>query len=131
MKKTFLLFLTAVLLSVASAFAQGGTTGPLTWNISGNTLTISGTGAMPDYEQDGAPWYSYRSSIYTIVLQNGIETIGNNAFYHCFNLTSVTIPNSITSIGSKAFWSCYALASATIPQNVTSIGGGAFSVVIV
>ena len=30
-------------------YAQGGTTGPLTWKIENYILTISGNGEMPDY----------------------------------------------------------------------------------
>ena len=72
MKRHLLLLITAVLFSVASAFAQGGTTGPLTWNISGGTLTIAvtsgGTGAMPDYEFGNTPWGVYYASINSVIL---------------------------------------------------------------
>ena len=144
-------FLTAImLLSMTSAFAQGGTAGPLTWNISGGTLTISGNGAMPDYDAGGnkAPWYQYHENIYTVVIETGVTSIGHWAFYlcdymtsaiisnsvtsigfyafvHC-GLTSITIPNSITTIGEEAFSSCISLTSITIPNSVTTIGSRAF-----
>ncbi|MDR1682198.1 MAG: leucine-rich repeat domain-containing protein, partial [Candidatus Symbiothrix sp.] len=59
----------AMLLGTASIFAQRGRTGPLTWNLSKGTLTISGIGAMPDYNGN-APWDSYHSSITTVAIEN-------------------------------------------------------------
>ncbi|MDY4513050.1 MAG: leucine-rich repeat domain-containing protein [Paludibacteraceae bacterium] len=61
---------------------------------------------------------------YTI--QEGVTSIGEEAFYCCFGLTSVTIPNSVTSIGKEAFYLCRRLTSVTIPNSVTSIGKEAF-----
>ena len=57
--KTLLLFFAAVLFSITTAFSQGGTTGPLTWsyNVTDSTLTITGNGAMPDYNYpNNVPW---------------------------------------------------------------------------
>jgi len=130
MKKiTKIFILLAILgLSISSVFAQGGTTGPLTWELNGNTLTISGNGAMPDYSaynDEYAPWSPYQLSIYTVVVQTGVTTIGSEAFYPCINLTSVTIPNSVISIGDWAFSSSN-LVSVTIPNSVISIGDWAF-----
>ena len=59
-------------------------------------------------------------------IPNSVTSIGNNAFYNCFTLTSVTIPNSVTSIGDYAFSSCTGLTSIKISNNVTNIGGKAF-----
>ncbi|MCL2510770.1 MAG: leucine-rich repeat domain-containing protein [Bacteroidales bacterium] len=133
MKKKFLCFGLAVLLSMASAFAQvGGETGPLTWVLEDGTLTISGEGEMPGYSHDApmnwnpAPWYVYRASIHTVVIESGVTRIGNCAFYYCGNLASITIPNSVTSIGSFAFADCYILTSITIPTTVKTIGWAAF-----
>ena len=100
----------------------------LTWELSCNSvLTISGTGAMADYEYSIVPWYDYRSSIKSIVIDDGVTSIGDYAFGSCSSLTSVTIPNSVTSIGEDAFWACSKLTSVTIPNSVTSIGNSAFS----
>jgi len=119
-KKVIILFV-ATLMSVASVFAQGGTTGPLTWQLTGTapnfTLTISGEGEMPDYDinYDLPPWYEYRESIIAVVIENGVVTIGAQAFYYC-NALSVTIPNSVTTIGNGAFRACEALTSITLPK---------------
>jgi len=125
-QKHILILLPALCFLSLGAFTQGGTTGPLTWNISDNTLTISGNGIMPDY-YSYAPWYPYRESIHTVVMENGVANIAFRAFCFCNNLTSVTIPNSVTSIGECAFEHCSSLTSVTIPNSVTSIGGVAFS----
>ena len=102
----------------------------LTWTLDSNgVLTISGTGAMENYKFDSgvyAPWYSYRDSIVAAVMEDGVTTIGNSAFYNCSNLASVTIPESVTVIEWGAFHSCAGLMSVTIPDGVTSIGAVAF-----
>jgi len=127
MKKKILLLAVAMLLTAASALAQGGTAGPLTWNLDNGTLTISGEGAMPDYEIfSDIPWWEYRESIYTIVIEAGVTTIGNVAFIRCSNLTLITIPNSITNIGLYAFRECGNLISITIPDGVITIERGTF-----
>ncbi len=56
----------------------------------------------------------------------GLTSIGDLAFYSCWNLTSVTIPSNVTSIGNSAFDGCSGLTSVTIPNSVTSIGNSAF-----
>jgi len=90
MKKKLLFLLIALLLSRAGAFAQGGTIEFLTWEINNDTLTISGGGAIPDYDWDNfAPWYEYREAIHIIVIKNGIANIGKFAFYACNNLTTI------------------------------------------
>ena len=127
MRKNLLLLITAVLLSMANAYAQGGTTGPLTWNLNNGALTISGNGAMPDYEEKGAPWYDYREAIDTVIIVNGVTTIGNYAFLYCYNLYSVTIPTSVTSIGGSAFFYCEWLHLTTIPNSIKNIGSFAFA----
>ena len=66
-------------------------------------------------------------NITSVVIPDGVTSIGNNAFQYCYNLTSVTIPDSVTSIGESAFSRCYNLTSVTIPDSVTSIGNNAFS----
>ncbi len=102
----------------------------LVWWFDGNTLTISGTGTMAEKEnwnRKTTPWYSHVSSIQTVILEDGVTTIGNCAFSDCMRLTAVTIPESVISIRSSAFSGCVGLTSITIPDSVTSIGSYAFS----
>ena len=97
------------------------------WSLGNGTLTISGTGDMDDFSYpDYAPWYSSRSSIKTVIIKNGVTSIGDYAFRNCASLTSVTIPEGVTSIGAYAFHWCESLESVTIPSSVTSIGDSAF-----
>ena len=101
----------------------------VTWTLTADgTLTISGTGAMTDYTYDSrSPWYSCRTYIKRVVMQQGVTSIGDHAFWDCSGLTSVTIPDGVTSIGDSAFSGCAALTSVTIPEGVTSIGDSVFS----
>ena len=101
----------------------------VTYTLAGGNLTISGTGAMQNWSSasnNSAPWYNDSASINKIVINSGVTSIGNWAFYGCKNLTSVTIPDSVTSIGKDAFRRCDALTSVVIPGFVTSIGDRAF-----
>jgi hypothetical protein len=99
----------------------------LTWTLCDGVLTISGSGAMANWAStDLVPWASYSESILSVVLADGITSIGNTAFMNCTALTSIDIPNSITSIGVNAFAGCSSLHDITIPNTVASIGWGAF-----
>ena len=143
MKKRLLsILLTAVLLLCAVPLGLGlvdtayaaetvssGTCGDnVTWRLSDDgTLTISGKGDMADYNSGTAPWYSVRSQIKSVVIERGVTSIGNDAFYGCDALTGVTIPGSVTRIEDYAFSDCSSLTSVTIPNSVTYIGYWAFS----
>jgi hypothetical protein len=106
----------------------------LTWTLDGeHTLTISGIGNMKNFSYRGAPWYSYSFSntfnrwiITSVVILDGVTSIGDYAFQSCDGVTSVEIPNSVTSIGFQAFGGCSKLPSIEIPNSVTSIGSLAF-----
>ncbi len=101
------------------------------WDLyDSGTLVISGYGDMTDYSSSSsrrAPWYNSRNSINRIVINNGITSIGDYAFYECYSLTSITIPDSVTTIGDYAFSVCESLTSITLPNSVTSLGVSAFS----
>ena len=101
---------------VASGYCGGEGDGTnLTWELdSSGVLTISGTGAMEDYPGEGSPWYNKRSSLKTVVINDGVTYIGEAAFYGCDALTSVSIPNSVTSIKSFTFYRCASLTSITV-----------------
>lgn len=71
--------------------------------------------------------YAFESSnITSIILPNGLTSIGEGTFWHCTRLASISIPNSVTSIGYCAFFENYKLISITIPNSVTSIDDKAF-----
>ena len=100
----------------------------LTWTLDADgMLTISGTGAMKDYDyyyNNSSPVCD-NSNVKKVVIEDGVTSIGNWAFCNCTSLTDITIPDSVTSIGDSAFYGCD-LTSITIPSSVTSIGDSAF-----
>ncbi len=100
----------------------------LYWNITENTLTIFGTGAMYDYKLEASPWYTHKESLKTLVLEEGMTYIGEYAFYNCSDFTGdLIIPNSVTSIGICAFYECSGFTgSLIIPNSVTTIDNYAF-----
>ena len=97
-----------------------------------DVLVISGTGKMQDYEMDYncAPWKQYvLTGSVKLFLNNGVESIGNNAFAYCEGLTgNALLPDSLTNIGCMAFQSCAKLVGTlVIPESVTNIEYDAFS----
>ena len=108
----------------------------LTWVLDeSGTLTISGTWKMFDYNTSpndegvfvpNAPWRDYYKSIKSVVIEEGVTSIGNCAFVNCANIASVTIPDSVTSIGRAAFMACRSLTNVTIGSGVQTINASAF-----
>ena len=95
----------------------------LTWELADDgTLTISGSGDMWDFESGNAPWAAFLPSITTIILPEGLTSIGSEAFDGCWNLTSVSIPEGVTRIGDWAFQDCDELLTFTIPASVSELG---------
>ena len=86
-------------------------------------LTVSGTGNM--YNSQSLPTDLIKT-IKTVVIEDGVTSIGDDAFYNCTGLTSVVIGNSVKSIGNYAFYNCTGLTSVVIGNSVKSIGSDAF-----
>ena len=107
----------------------------LTWTLDdAGTLTISGVGGMrsyrpPNYDVEDfiySPWMGSQR-IKTVVIQNGVTHIGDQAFCGCKSLTRVIIPDSVTDIGDVTCSGCTGLTSITIPDGVSYIGYCTFS----
>ena len=100
----------------------------LTWKLTcDGVMTISGTGGMMNYtDKDVAPWQSNRSSIRSIIIDDGVTSIGDYAFYSCSSMKEVSIPNSVTNINYRSFMKCSGLDSINIPIGVTNISTQAF-----
>lgn len=123
-----------------SVFPPAGADGvcgeKLSWTLKNHVLTISGSGAMYDYvgSKDGSsgelpPWSSLLGEnevgIQSVVVEEGVTTIGDFAFFLELDLAEVSLPSTLKSIGTSAFgWS--GLSSLTLPEGLTSIGEGAF-----
>ncbi len=90
------------------------------WSLSEDgILTITGTGAIKDFEDGAERWNGLESKITEVHIANGITRIGKNAFYECTQLVHVEIGNSVEEIGVRAFSKCTSLKS----MDTTSEGG--------
>ena len=158
MKRFISLFMTVIMIfsvvistDMLSVSATDNSNIKWSFNSKTGTLTISGAGKMDDYNEHDikAPWKKYNNYMTNIIIENGITSIGNYAFWcsetfnitipnsvknigkgafaYCKNLTNVTIPNGVTSINYDTFDFCSSLTNITIPNSVTSIDNYAFS----
>lgn len=118
--------------------SSSGTDRNITWRLTKDgTLYISGTGKMPDYgytyESPGnyvtipAPWEEVKDKIKKAIIEEGICSVGNNAFNECTELLNIQLPSTITSIGESAFSLCTALKNITLPNKIQTVSANQFS----
>ena len=136
----------AILSSFTTAATEGdfGVNSCLHWEVStgvlsGKTLTISGTGAMPDFDFPNgnlAPWWNYEAlgmltsfgnfklegELKKVVIKDGVTNVSNYALFFLPAATQVTLPDSVTSIGRYGIAMCSKLTGLSIPKGVTGIG---------
>lgn len=107
--------------------ASGNLKNGLSWALyNDGKLEISGNGAMQDFSSaSAAPWS--KAKVQTVVLENGVISIGKHAFSNCVNLTSITIPEGITEIGAEAFRGCTNLDSIQLPASLKTVQQNVFS----
>ena len=113
----------------------GGTSLTIGEQFLSDVTQLDLTGAVTD--ADGTPYtitalgveafWNCGSYLTAITLPDGLESIGNKAFYSCSSLTAIDIPSSVTSIGEEAFRSCTSLKDVTLPDGLESIGSYAFN----
>lgn len=98
----------------------------LTWTLDDDgLLTVSGVGDMADYSwENPAPWP--REDVCELVLEDGVASVGDRAFYDCVCLKSVRLPDSLASIGAFAFSGCD-LSAVSLPAGLTALGDCAFA----
>lgn len=128
MRKVKLLTLLAALVCAATMWAATGswTSGSCTVTLTDDgTLTVSGNGVMSS-SQTG--WSPNRPDIKRVVIEDGVTTICENAFYYTANLISVKLGKDVQTIEDGAFTGCAALKKIFIPASVTNIGNGSGSV---
>ena len=133
MRRTIMQAVAAVLtitIFLCSSSAQATINGKygenLTWEIRNRVLTISGEGPMADMGISMRPWWVNRD-FDSVVIGDGVTSIGQNAFFCQMEITSVSIPDSVTKIGDYAFFRCEKLESINIPEGLTDIGRDAFA----
>lgn len=111
----------------AQAAETSGAAGGVSWEISSGVLTISGSGVIPDYQENiPAPWLAYADSIRSIQVKQGVTGIGNFAFFRLGQVTSVALPDSVTRIGDFAFFGCRDMEMIELGSGVKEIGQSAF-----
>ena len=109
----------------AKQIVQSGTAENLSWTLRRDgILTISGTGAMPNYypfwsyapfsAPSYAPWHYYRSSIKSVIISEGVTKIGCGVFDGCHNLSSMIVPKGVRGIDNCAFTHCKGLLTITV-----------------
>ena len=101
----------------------------LTWELKDNALTISGTGAMSDWDYSGnrPGWESFKNSIESVIMEPGVTSIGNYAFYKYSNITSIKFADTITKVGDYALGFCSKLETLELPENISEVGVHAFA----
>lgn len=144
----------AIFESFTAAATEGdfGVNNCLHWEVKdslldGKTLTISGTGAMPDFDFPNgnlAPWWNYKAlgmikagigglnlngikidpigDLKKIVIQDGVTNVSNYALFCLPAATQITLPESVTSIGRYGIALCSKLNGISLPKAVTAIG---------
>lgn len=144
----------AIFESFTAAATEGdfGVNNCLHWEVKdslldGKTLTISGTGAMPDFDFPNgnlAPWWNYKAlgmikagigglnlngikidpigDLKKIVIKDGVTNVSNYALFCLPAATQITLPDSVTSIGRYGIALCAKLKGISLPKAVTAIG---------
>lgn len=125
----------AILNSFMTAATSGdfGENNCLHWNVSiTGKLTISGTGAMPDFDfpkGNLAPWWNYdalgvitKIGIKSVDIKDGVTNVGDYALFLLPDATQITLPKSVTRIGRYGIAMCSKLTGMSIPKSVTEIG---------
>lgn len=129
-KRLFCLLSIICCVSFAQATTYTGRIGTVQWTLDTESgiLTLYGTGDMANYHgswnygnRGSAPWYNYRTYVKSVVIEDGVTSIGAAAFYRCSNLTEISIPPSLTKIGYEAFRGCTNLEEITIGSGVCTI----------
>ena len=123
-----LLVLACLLVGLPARAAESGTCGQnLNWTFDQGTLTITGEGAMTEFnEYRTAPWYHLREQITKVILPDGLTSIGRLAFYGCTALRAVSFPDSLRTIGDSAFYNCEKLVQVRMSSTLSKIGRQAF-----
>ena len=122
------LLLAALLFGGVLSAAASNSDAAVTWAVDGGVLTISGEGAMADYNDTDAPWANAKDDVTSIVIGKDVTAIGASAFSGFGKLETVTFEDgsSLEIIGAGAFNDCASLNQIVIPNGVSKIGDYAF-----
>lgn len=98
-----------------------GALGDFTWTLTGNTLTISGSGAMEDFTED-APWLPYASQIQKVIFTGGVTYVASGAFADYDTITEVDFGDAMYELGKRSFYSCDGLTALYMPASFKVFG---------
>ena len=98
-----------------------GTVGEFSWTLTGNTLTISGSGAMEDFTED-APWLPYANQIQKVVFTGGVTYVASGAFEDYDTITEVDFGDAMYELGKRSFYSCDGLTALYMPASFKIFG---------
>ena len=137
-KRFFFILLTLMLLTGLGMFVfaedlptngQCGDYAYWSFDEATGTLTITGSGAMWDYDNENniAPWKIFLNTIESLELDSQLTSIGDYSFSDLENLGELNIPNSVETIGMSAFVNCTRLKSIEFSLNLKTIKDGAFA----
>ena len=109
--------------------SASGTSGNVSWTWEDGALTLTGTGTMNNYTATpSAPWSQYMASTTSIIVGEGITSLGEYAFYAtAASSVTLSLPSTLTSIGKSVGYGLKDLRILVIPDAVTTIGTSAFS----
>ena len=97
------------------------------WTLdSQGNLVITGNGEMDWPSNEHAPWNEYKSTITSVVVEEGITSIESTSFSHSYNLEKVILNEGLRNIGWNAFYACNKITEITIPDSVEIIDDDAF-----
>ncbi len=118
----------AVTNAAQQAVLASGTCGAnVTWTLdSSGLLTISGSGEMSGCSWENSPWYAYKDSILSVVIQPGITVLCGYAFQNCSNIVSVELPQSIQALYGDVFYGCSSLSAVNLPDGIRYISENTF-----
>ena len=120
-------------ISIETAEEKGICGADIQWFYEDNVLVLKGTGITNDYgdEYDAAdnhaPWYDLRDKVHWVIIEPGIERLGNASFSYMNAINKVTIPDTVNSIGRWSFIGCTNLKEINIPDGVTTLEQKLFS----
>ena len=108
--------------TVADISASGTCGRGVEWTLdTSGLLTIYGSGDMSDYEYQSGPFYDLRNSITSVVVEDGVNSIGAYSLCECAQIQKISLPESVTSIDDAAFADCFELTDINIPAAVTRV----------
>ncbi len=126
---TFCCYLNSSAFAEENILASGAVGNNVTWTLDNSgLLTVSGSGNMlSSWNPADYAWNTYRDSINSVVIQDGVTSVGAYAFLNFFELTDVSISGTVQKIGDHAFGGCGHISRLIIQEGVASIGNAAFA----